>query len=293
MENNEMYKLFMQLDQHSEDSRESYCRAPFGWPGAKSKSVEYIVPHLPYRNGYGEPFGGSGAVLLSRRPSHLEVFNDKFSGVCAFYRVIRDRLKMNQLLDRLALCLHSREEFIWCRDTWKNCEDDVERAARWWYMVTVSFGAQGRNFGRAVRGKVQQGPKLKTNLKYFTPCHLRLLNVQIENQDWREILRDFDCKEFVWYLDPPYYRTSKGMYECEMPDSDHIELLETVMKLQGFVAISGYDNPLYSSYKWTKKLQWKNLVTQQSQAKTQTNNLLDVDMTRGNAVETLWIKDLY
>ena len=286
----DMLALLQALDQ-TDDVREQYVRAAFPWPGGKSKSIDNILPHLPYRKKYGEPFGGSGAILLARRPCDLEVFNDKFSGVTCFYRVIRDRVKMNKLLDRLALCLHSREEFIWSKQTWKDCEDEVERAARWWYMVTCSFGAQGRNFGRALKGKVQQGPKLKSNLKLFPECHLRLMNVQIENQDWRQILNDFDDKDMVWYLDPPYRLSHKGMYECEMSDSDHQELLERIQKLQGFVAISGYDDPMYNRYKWSRKLQWKAFVTATAQAGTETNHLRKEDMQRGYAIETLWIKD--
>jgi DNA adenine methylase len=288
----DMLAMLQALDQHDE-VRESYTRAPFPWAGGKSKSLDNILPHIPYREFYGEPFGGSGAVMLARRPSQLEVYNDKFGGVTCFYRVMRDRLKMNQLIDRLNWCLHSREEFIWCKQTWKNCEDEVERAARWWYMVTTSFGAQGRNFGRAVRGKAQQGPKLKTNLKLFNEAHLRMRDVQIENQDWRQILKDFDHAGAVWYLDPPYYKTSKGQYECEMPDADHKELLERVMDLKGFVAISGYANPLYDDpkYKWSRRLQWKAFVTSVAQAKTDTNGLNDVNMDRHHAHETLWIKD--
>ncbi len=286
----DMLALLQALDQ-TDEVREQYVRSPFPWPGGKSKSIDNILPHLPYRNSYIEPFGGSGAILLARRPCNLETFNDKFAGVTCFYRVIRDRIKMNALLDRLNCCLHSREEFIWCKQTWKNCEDEVERAARWWYMVTSSFGAQGRNFGRAVKGKVQQGPKLKTNLKLFPECHLRLSNVQIENQDWRQILNDFDNKDAVFYLDPPYRLANRGQYECEMSDSDHRELLERIQKLEGFVAISGYDDSMYNEYRWSRKFQWKAYVTATAQAETGTNNLAGADMQRGFSTECLWVRE--
>lgn len=285
----DMLALLQSLD-NTDEVREQYVRSPFGWPGGKAKSIDNILPHLPYRNGYGEPFGGSGATLLARRPCPLEVFNDKFSGVTCFYRVIRDRIKMNKLLDRLQLCLHSREEFIWSKATWKDCEDEIERAARWWYMVTSSFGCQSRNFGRAVKGKTQVGPKLKSNLKLFPECHLRLSNVLIENQDYRQIFNDFDCKDFVWYLDPPYMLSHTGQYECEFSEADHQELLERIQKLQGFVAISGYDHPMYAKYNWSRRLQWKKIVMQQALAATETNNQTG-EIGRGYAIETLWIKE--
>lgn len=272
-----------------EKVREEYARAPFPWPGGKSKGLENILPWLPYRNTYIEPFGGSGAVLLARNESPLEVYNDRFGGVTCFYRVLANPISRDQLLDRLTFFLHSREEFIWCKQTWKNVEDEIERAARWWYMVTVSFSAQGRNFGRCISGKAQMGPKLKNNLEHFAPVSRRLRNVQIENQDWRGIFQDFDREDVVWYLDPPYYKVYQGMYECELSEQDHIELIERAFNLKGFVAISGYSNELYDRYKWSHKKQWRSFLYSDSLAETETNNRTDGQ--RGYRYETLWIKE--
>ncbi len=284
--------LMNSMDGHEEE-RENYIRAPFPWPGAKSRSIQHILPHLPQRAFYGEPFGGSGAVLLSRNSSDLEVFNDRFAGVTCFYRVLRNTITKNQLLDRLELCLHSREEYMWCRDTWKDCVDEVERAARWWYMVMCSFAAQGRHFGRCIKGKSQMGPKLKNNLKMFENVHKRLLHVQIENQDWRQCLKDYDQKDAVWYLDPPYYQYAKGMYECELSKEDHKELLERIFDLKGFVALSGYDNPLYDTYHWNDRYSWTVISTSLAQSFTESNNLLGMEDTikRGTAREVLWLKE--
>lgn len=282
--------MLQSLDDHDE-VREEYVRAPFGFPGAKSRSFKQILPHLPYRIGYCEPFGGAGTCLLARRPSKLEIFNDRFAGVTCFYRVLRDSDLKHQLMERLQLIQHGREEFIWSKKTWKNCEDDVERAARWWYMVNASFGSLGRNFGRSTQGIGSIGNKLKNNLELFHQCHLRLQNVQIENLDWRTMFRDYDNSNMVWYIDPPYYEYCKGVYECEMSKEEHGELLERIWKLEGFVALSGYDNPLYDSYDWNYRHTWTVSVTMLAQDDTQTGNHSEVDLHRGKAQEVLWIKE--
>lgn len=284
--------MLMSMD-GNEHKREEAIRAPFGYPGAKSRSITEILPRLPYRAGYCEAFGGSGAVLLSRNESELEIFNDRYAGVVAFYRCVRDREKNTALKDRLQLCLHSREEFLWCRDTWKDCTDDVERAARWYYMTTMSFGQQGRNFGRSIKGKAQLGPKLKNNLALFDGVHHRLRNAQIENLDWRQCLKDYDAEDMVFYLDPPYYQYARGMYECDMPQEDHIELLERIFHSRGFVALSGYENQLYDKYPWDNRYSWKVHVSSLAQAFTESNNLAGKEDTikRGYAIETLWIKE--
>jgi DNA adenine methylase len=277
----------------AEEIRETYLRAPFGWPGGKSRSIANILPHLPYRDAYIEPFGGSGVILLNRNSCKLEVFNDRFSGVTVFYRCIRDKAKCAQLCERLDLCLHSREEFIWSLKTWKNCEDEVERAARWFYSVVISFGQQARNFGRAVRGKTQHGNKLAAVLETFPELHARLRLVQIENLDWRLCLKDFDHEGAVFYIDPPYYDYNKGQYEFEMTKDEHHELIARIFELKGFVALSGYHNELYdrSQWNWDNRYSWRVHSSQLSMARQETNNLIGLERSRDKAEEILWIKE--
>lgn len=293
---NELEQIMMSMLE-GENSREEYVRAPFGYPGSKSRGLEQILPMLPYRNGFCEPFGGTGAVLLARRESPLEIFNDRYSGVTCFYRVMRDQKKMDLLLERLELSQHSREEFMWSRDTWEKCEDEIERAARWYYMMRMSFGHQGRHFGRSTSGRGQMGVKFKRGFELFQPCHNRLINVQIENQDWRQCLKDYDDKEMVWYLDPPYYKVWRGMFVCEMPDADHEELLYRIFDLDGFVAISSYPNDLYDrpQWKWDNRFTWSQMTSTMGMAFTETNNLKGLEgvMERRPSIEILYIKEAH
>lgn len=286
----DLLSLFNALDD-SAQSRESYVRAPFGYPGAKSRSIKEILPNLPQTDKYVEVFGGSGAVLLARRESKMEVYNDRFGGVVAFYRCIRDRDKLQALTDRLELIVHSREEFIWCRDTWANCEDDVERAARWFYALQTSFTSQSRNFGRSLSGSNQIAKKIQNNIKTFPLVHERLKHVLIENLDWRQCLQDFDDEDTVFYLDPPYLDVSSGIYKCSFTKSDHAELLERIFKLRGFVALSGYPNELYDSYNWDVRKSWETRVTITANSYTETNNQKHGTDRKDTAIECLWVKN--
>lgn len=272
--------------------REEYVRSPFGWPGAKSRSIDEILPELPYRSRFGEPFGGSGKILLARYESDFEVFNDRHSGVTQFYRVVRDPEKCPLLVSRLDQILHSREEFIWCKHTWKDCQDEIERAARWFYTIRMSFGSQGKRFGRS-----KNSPMLikafQNSLTCFADCSKRMRNVTIENLDWRQMLVDFDHDDMVWYLDPPYFNTSKGQYEFDFTEADHVELLERVFQLQGFVALSSYPNALYDSKDWSHVKTWEVRTTSMGMAFEEGNNRSGQEhiLARVPAVECLYIKE--
>jgi DNA adenine methylase len=274
--------------------REEIIRAPFGYPGSKLKSTIHILPHLPYTDRYVEVFGGSGAVLLARRPSQLEVFNDRYAGVVAFYRCLRDPAKLDDLCDQVRLTVHSREEFVWARDTWKDCTGDVDRAFRWYYMVRYSFGQLGRNFGRCTAPGGAMAGKIINSLEHFPKIHQRLKRVQIENLDWERCLHDYDHPDTVFYLDPPYIDATNGIYKHELSKTVHRKLVDTIFNLKGFVALSGYPNPLYDNQDWDDRITWDTFVAIRGEAYTEENkkkHLENVNEGRGHASEVLWIKE--
>lgn len=291
---NELTALLLSMNDEPE-VRDSYIRAPFAYPGSKYSSRHQIIPYLPVRKKYCEPCAGTGAILLARKESPLEVLNDRHSGITCFYRCIRDSDKCLALMERLNLTVHSREEFIWSRDTWEHkVENDVERAARWYYCVHTSFAGKGWAFGRSTNSQAQTGRALRNNIKEFPRIHERLKNVQIENLDWRIIFKDYDSDDMVWYVDPPYLGTY-AMYDNEWKEHDHIELCERIQRLQGFIAVSGYDFPEhpYNKFKWDNKIKWNVSSTIAGHAFTDTNHLQgkEGEMYRGGVEETLWIRE--
>lgn len=290
----DLMDLFDDLDRQTiPESKDTILRAPFGYPGGKSKSLSKILPHLPYRNTYVEPFGGTGAILLGRHPSNLEVLNDRYMGIVAFYRVLRNPKLIQAFVERLDLTLHSREEFVYCRDTWKFVDSDLERAARWYYMMLASFGSMGRNWGRSIKGKGSMAGKIFNHIKHFPELHDRLRKVQIENQDWYDCIIDYDTPETVYYIDPPYIDAHQGSYKHILSHDEHRKLVETIFSIKGFVALSGYSNPLYENQPWDDRHSWEQFVSLQSTVYTEGNakaHLEGLDKTH-NAQEILWIKE--
>lgn len=293
----DLMNLFDELDRQAPDEQRSkddvVIRAPFGWPGGKSRSVAQILKYLPYRKLYVEPFGGSAAVLLARKPSELDVYNDRHGGVVAFYRCLRDAKKYQELCDWLELTIHSREDFKDAKNTWCDEKSDVLRAGKWYYMVNYSFGSLGRNFGRSTSGRGIISGKIRNKLRLFPFIHSRLRRVQIENQDWRDCIRDYDRHDTVFYIDPPYVDAYKGTFEHEMDREAHRDLLETIFQIKGFCAVSGYDNPLYNNQPWDAFYSWDSFCSIDSCAYTVSNHKSQIEglSKRAKAKEVLWIKE--
>lgn len=267
--------------------RMEIIRAPYPYPGSKKESLNKILTYLPYTDVFVDGFGGSGIVTLNRERSKLDVFNDRHAGIVAFYRCLKDDVKREQLINKLHLTVFSREEYIWCKTTWQHDTlDDVERAARWYYSVVNSFGGVGRNFGRALAPVASLVTSIAERIPHFHNVHDRFKTVQIENLDWRTLLKDYDSPDTVFYLDPPYYGLTTYLHE--FTKQEHWELCERIFECQGFVALSGYDNTVYNQFKWDAIYKWPATVTVKTNA-AKTEPLKGVGLNESE--ECLYIKE--
>ncbi len=289
-----MEELFDDLDNESRsDSDFDYTKivkAAFGWAGGKSKCLDKILPHLPYYNGFVEPFGGSASILLARQESKLEVYNDRFGGVVDFYRCLRDKNLCDQLTERLNFFVHSREEWQFSKDNWEKQNDPVGRAALWYYLITYSFAKRGDAFGRSTYNvNVTSGLHFRKSLT-FEKIHTRIRNVLFENLDFRDIFKDFSHPETVFYLDPPYLQTSHTAYFGNyFSKKDHVDLLECIFKSSSFCAVSNHDNDLYNSYKWDKKITWDQYRSVKCPDLEDDSEFRERDTE--HKMECLWIKE--
>lgn len=298
-QSDEPFDFFAELDllagelEPREHNPREIIRAPFCWPGGKMKTQHMIHPHLPLRKAYGEPFGGAMSVMLGRKPSKLEVYNDRYGGVTDFYRCLQNQENKEKLKERLYYTIHSREEFYFCAETWENVEDLVERAARWFYSVRYSFGGKGKTFGRAVGIQNPLSGSVSTAIDGFDEVHKRILKVQIENRDFRDIMKDFDHHEMVWYCDPPYFGATSTHYKHEFTVKDHRDLLELIHTRKGFVALSGYPNSIYNEYPWDNVITWKQFCSAEGAVHNEHNNLADRAgrSERKEVTECLYIKE--
>lgn len=270
------------------DVRTQIVRGPFKYPGSKYRSIAELLPHLPYRRKFIDVCGGTGVVLTNRNPSQIEVFNDRHAGITSFFRTIRTDAGCAALIQRLEHTIHSKEEFYYCSRTWDHDTlDDLERGARWYYSVCHSFNGKCIDWDR-VTNSPPAGGKIQRALSQFPRISLRFRQVQIDNLDWRMMLKDYDSPDAVFYIDPPYWGIPQP-YLHTWSEQDHIECCERIAQMSGYVALSGYDLPGHPYNKfnfWSAKVRWG--------VRTSMNGKVGEDKDsceRVTAEECLWIKE--
>lgn len=226
----------------------------FGWYGGKYSHLGWLLPLLPEAHHYCEPFSGSGAVLLNRRPSPVETYNDIDGEVVNFFRVLRDQ--PDELTRLIALTPFSREEFYGAvADAWQ-VNDPVERARRFYVRArqartglaqTASLGRWANCKGTSRSGMSGVVSRWLGGVDALPEIAERLARVQIENRPATDVVRLYDGPETLFYCDPPYLHATRGdskAYGFEMRDDEHAELADTLRSCQGKVALSGYRNAL-------------------------------------------------
>jgi DNA adenine methylase len=286
----DLFEMMQSLDD-TEVTREGFVRSPLNYMGNKFESLERILPLLPYEDIWVEGFGGSGVVTLNRNPSKLDVFNDRHSGISCFFKSCQTNHQ--ELIARISLMPHSRELFAWCKANVENAQvDEILRGAMWYYLVKCSFSGKCKYFGRSLKTSCVLYNSIFGSLDLLPMVSNRFQKVQIENLDWRQIFKDYDSVNTVWYLDPPYY--GANVYEHNMTKDDHYSFCANIFKLKGFVAVSGFSNPDYDAFDWDGRHEFdiRNICV--SQVFNENNNLKGSEASLDrNSVrkECLWIKE--
>ncbi|MFC3984932.1 DNA adenine methylase [Streptosporangium jomthongense] len=224
---------------------------PMPYYGSKQTLGPAIAALLPEHQHYIEPYGGSLAVLLAKRPSAQETVNDLSRELMTFWRVLRDRPA--DLARACALTPHSRAEhdaaFAPVADG-----DELEIARRVWIRL-----AQGRSNALYCRTGwryqvAENGLSLPGYLDAYRdrliPAAERLVGVSLECLPALDIIARYGADpSVVFYVDPPYVLGTRNSshYLHEMKtDDQHRELAATLNATAAAVLLSGYHSPLYS-----------------------------------------------
>jgi len=229
-------------------------RSPIRYLGGKSIMIAKLLKLIPSHQTYVEVFGGGGSLLLAKKPSPIEVYNDIDSNLVNLFRVICDPNTFQEFQKFISLTPYSREEFCYCKDTLDDSKDNLVRAYKYFVISRQNFAGSKSGWGYIVttsnRNIASSASGYLSAIAMLPPIADRLSQVRIEQDDFRKIIPRYDTPETLFYLDPPYVPDTRrsGGYKYEMTIEDHKDLLELLLNIKGKVMLSGYNNDLYKSY---------------------------------------------
>lgn len=207
------------------------------------KAEPYLHRVIPFAGGLGEFWGW-------KHEGVSEVINDIDCDIVNFYNVLKDP---NDFLDfQLQVSLTPFARAVFDKGP---LATPVEQAVRMFVRCRQSMAAAGRSFAPTCVNRVRNG--MNANVSAYLSAidglyevHMRLRRVLVESLDFRAIIVKNDGSDTLQYLDPPYLpktRVCKKLYQHEMTESDHIDMLKiiTTIGMKSKFMVSGYDNDLY------------------------------------------------
>nr|WP_326183699.1 DNA adenine methylase [uncultured Oscillibacter sp.] len=241
--------------------------------GNKQRIAPYVRQIMPKLfDLYLEPFGGSGAILLSlpKDPKRLDIYNDLERDLVNLFLCVRDQ-PLALIKELNFLPINSREEFNDLKrllahepareelDRWEQEESriaeecftpeeamelqkilrgkarlrDVRRAAAYYKVCRFSFSGTRSSYGVK-----------RTVIGHFhgllQRAATRLQGVVIECRNAITLIQERGSPTSVIYCDPPYVET-EDMYSPEFGEKEHCELHETLKTSDAYVIVSYND----------------------------------------------------
>ena len=224
--------------------------------GGKWRMAPWVIEHFPVHGFYIEPFAGAASVLMRKPVSKVEVLNDVNGRLVSFFRVLRNRAQAEMVAELLRLTPCAEEEYRICRE---RSEDPIEDARRLLVVGRQAHGSTGAAGGKVSgwrRASIRPCGPLRENdwggiWREVLSWADRLRDVYLENCESSTIIDRWDCKEALFYVDPPYPHSTRSArpdgYEFEMTDDDHRSLAAQLKCVAGAVVLSGYPCPLYDT----------------------------------------------
>lgn len=247
-------------------------RALLKYPGAKNRLASWIVSHIPQHKVYCEPFLGSGAVFLNKEPAYNEILNDLDDDIYNFFKAVRENPE--GLCKLIEATPYSRTEYS--AAYMDEPVSDLEQARRFAVKCWQGFGCGNRykngyrrGIGVASPNPAKAWAKLPDTIQLSTE---RLKNAQIEHKDALELISDLYGEDTFIYIDPPYLQDTrkKYLYNHEMTDEQHAELLQIVKESDCKIMISAYENELYDNVLVDWKKEHKSTTSECSRKRTET-----------------------
>ena len=173
--------------------------------------------------------------------------------------MLRDKDKFQEFYRLVSLTPYSKNEFDYCKNNLDKEEDEIKRAYMFFIINRQSFSgimdSWGYDINELRKNTTADVSKYLSIIELLPEIHRRIMRVQIDNRDFRDILKVYDDIDTFFYCDPPYLhetRTSFDDYKYEMTYEDHKDLINILSNIKGKVMLSGYQNDLYEQLNWKR-----------------------------------------
>jgi DNA adenine methylase len=139
--------------------------------------------------------------------------------------------------------LVAREEFTRLRSVPADTLTDIQRAARFYYLLKTGFSSRLQTSTFGISTTIGPHLNLLRVEEELSAAHVRLARVYIENMPFAALLDRYDRAHTFFYIDPPYYGSEDDYGKGLFQRSDFGVLADRAARLKGRFIMSINDTP--------------------------------------------------
>jgi DNA adenine methylase len=215
------------------------------WVGSKNKMADAIIKKIPEHNTYVEPFAGRASMFFNKELAKKNVINDKNENLIMFYKKMKETNPKE-----LEKCTFPDKQ------EWEKLNEKKEGKlsdCQFWKHVVASYGCAGGNYYKKDDQSAKRigngNTRIINNLVHYQN---KLSNAKLTSQDYKTVIKKYDGKDTVFYVDPPYPKT----FQYGQPKIKPEDVAESLKAIKGKAIISYNDIPeVRNAFK--KKDGWK------------------------------------
>lgn len=209
--------------------------SPLRYPGGKSKMVEYVYSKIEGENidVFVEPFAGGASVglsLLEAGVINKLVISDKDYGIYSLFKTILDEPMF--LIEKIKTSELTHIDYFEAQNCIKNNYKGLSiYDAAWSCLVVNRLSYSGICKANPLGGKCGTKEQLlsRWSAKGLIDRIEKINNlkdkIEVLNEDGHDLIGDWYWMDNTFiFIDPPYYKKGKDLYNMYFTSDDHIRL---------------------------------------------------------------------
>lgn len=241
--------------------------SPLRYPWGKNRLAKFVADICLNNNingHYIEPYAGGASValylLIEGKVSHITI-NDYDRSIYAFwYSVLNYTKEFCKLIEttevnienwKKAKQVQKNKESESLLDLWfstfflnrTNRSGIINAGVIWGLEQKGNYKMNCRFNKKELINKIQLIAKYKKNINLHQKDALELI---------KQITKESDNNNTIFYFDPPYYLKGPGLYKNSYKDDDHKKVADQIKEIKNIHWIISYDNTLEIEimYEW-------------------------------------------
>ena len=212
-----------------------------GYPGGDyytaNELTQRIINLCDKKCTFVEVFGGSGYIsqTINREKFTNIIYNDINDKLTTLLKLIKE--KPEKLTPLLMLLPYGRSYHRFIRELYKESKNlgDLETSVLLFYGMNTSFNHSiaKSGFSYAIVPYSNEAKKYKRQIRNIFTIAEKWKDITIENLDFREVIKKYDNKETVFYLDPPFVFRSKEYYGIDFTINDLQDMAKILTQIKG------------------------------------------------------------